>query len=219
MKGKHLSSVLILIAALGVAVFVVQDHRSDSSANDPLDTYLEKEGIERVNEGEEPNLDAIHQYEETDEVGVRPGTMLKDLVLPVWKDESEMSISDFQGDFLILNMWATWCPPCRDEMPDLVQFHEDYQEEGVQVAGINMTTQERSEEEIGRFIEEFDIPFPTMMDPDGEVAVNYQVIAMPTTFILDPDGRVVVRRQGYINYEMLEEYVEEAKKRYEEAGE
>ncbi|RNA69049.1 TlpA disulfide reductase family protein [Alteribacter keqinensis] len=213
MKGKHLSSVLILTAAMLVAAYVVYDHRSDTQGNDPLDEYLENEGIDVADEGEVPD------YEEVDETGVRPGMLLKDISLPVWDEEEKMSISDFRGDYVVLNIWATWCPPCREEMPELIKFQEDYGDDGVQVVGINNTTQEPNEETVGRFIDEFNISFPTLMARNNEVTLDYQVIAMPLTYILDPDGRIIIRHTGYLDYGVLEEFLGEAKEKYEEKGE
>ncbi|WP_051314685.1 TlpA disulfide reductase family protein [Alteribacter aurantiacus] len=217
MKKKHLSSMLILTAAMLVAAYVVYEHRSDRAGYDPLDEYLETEGIDVIERGEVSDLDS-NEFERVNETGVKPGMLLKDVSLPTWEDdEREISVADFRGEYVVLNIWASWCRYCRKEMPDFVQFQEDYGDEGVQVVGINRTFQEGSEENVDRFIEEFNINFPTLMEYSDQLSLDYQVIALPLTYILDPDGRIITRTQGYMDYDMLEEFLEEAKYLYEES--
>ena len=204
MRIKQLLTLIILVAALGIGGYVIYDGSGLSANEQQLQDYLESGGIEERTE-ESKNTKAP-----------QPGMLATDFTLSVFGEEESRSLSDFQGDYVILNMWASWCAPCRDEMPYFIQFHEDFKNKGVQVVGVNMTTTERSSESISQFVEDFQIPFPTLMDEEGEVYTSYQVLGIPLTYVLDPDGKVVIRRQGFVNYEILEGYLEEAMEGYEQ---
>lgn len=202
MRGSRLTSIVILLAAIGIAAYSFIALQSETKGN-PLNQFS--------NDGQQ--IDRIASNA-TDPRGIQEGDLAINFTLPVFSEEKTKSLSDFQGSFVVLNMWASWCPPCREEMPYLIQFYEDYKDDNVQVVGLNMTTQERNGEVIAQFIEEFQIPFLTMMDERGEVGMGYQIMAIPMTFILDPDGRIIKRHQGYINYDMLERFINEAQAQY-----
>jgi len=99
----------------------------------------------------------------------------------------EISFRDFQGQAIILNFWATWCPPCKAEMPDLQKVYLQFQGRGLVVIGINRTDQENYSE-VPDFIQANEITFPVLLDPTGEIAKKYNVSALPTTFFIQPDG-------------------------------
>nr|WP_246238263.1 TlpA disulfide reductase family protein [Alkalicoccus luteus] len=131
-------------------------------------------------------------------------------------EEDELSLSDFEGDYVILNIWATWCPPCREEMPDFAAFYEDYQDEGVHVLGLNRTATEPGIDAVRQFADDFSLPFPVVIDEEDVVEDRYNVYVMPTTYIITPDGRVAMNRPGYISYDVLEEQYLTIREQYEE---
>ena len=96
----------------------------------------------------------------------------------------ETSLSDFSGKPVMLNFWATWCPPCREEMPYLQQIHEQRSADVV-VLTVNMAENPGDVEE---FIREFGLSFPVLLDSNGDVAQQYGVRAIPTTFFIDKSG-------------------------------
>ncbi len=100
---------------------------------------------------------------------------------------TDSSIQDFRGSIVILNLWASWCPPCRAEMPALRSIHETYQNEGVVVVGVNMTYQDNVSAATS-FIEEYGITFPILLDRTGLVGNLYHMRALPTTFLVDRQG-------------------------------
>lgn len=145
---------------------------------------------------------------ETVEIGTEEGMIAEDFTTPLWGAEKEVgSLSDFDGDIIVLNFWASWCPPCRDEMPDLMQFYEDYKEQGVTVAGVNMHIYERRKTDGVEFLEELAVTFPNFLDKEGVAAKTYKPIYFPTTYILDRDRVIRVVIPGEINYEIIEELV------------
>lgn len=102
-------------------------------------------------------------------------------------------LADYLGKPIILNFWATWCPPCREEMPSMQRAHEALSKEGIAVIGINVGD---DAEAIGNFLDEVQVDFPLPMDPDYKVAQSYPLKGLPTTYVIDPKGRLVYAALG-----------------------
>jgi len=120
-------------------------------------------------------------------------------------DGNEISLSDFNGKVLILNFWATWCPPCREEIPDFVEVYNEYESKDVQFIGV-------SNEDISTlrsFVEDYNINYPILID-NANVASKWGINAIPTTFMLDRDGKVIFKNIGMMTREQLENNIEDA---------
>jgi peroxiredoxin len=102
-------------------------------------------------------------------------------------------LSDLRGKSLIVNFWATWCPPCRAEMPSMQRAWEQLRDEDVVVIGINVGEDKAA---IEAFTEQVPVDFPLPMDIDSEVVQRWPVRGLPTTFVVDPEGRLVYIAQG-----------------------
>lgn len=116
-------------------------------------------------------------------------------------DGNQISLGDFAGRPVVINFWATWCPPCQDEMPLLV---EAYEREGGQVVFLAISIDE-PERAVRRFAEKNDISFVILLDEGGKVASEYQVKSIPITFFVNRDGQVVMRYAGQIPTHRLED--------------
>jgi peroxiredoxin len=103
----------------------------------------------------------------------------------------EMTLSEQQGKVVIINLWASWCPPCRAEMPALQEVYLENQERGLEVMAVNTTFQDQ-ESAAASFVQEFDLTFPILMDRSGDVSRQYLLRAMPSTFFVDREG--VIRK-------------------------
>ncbi|GAA1146076.1 TlpA family protein disulfide reductase [Nesterenkonia lutea] len=114
-------------------------------------------------------------------------------------------ISDHAGDVIVVNTWASWCAPCRDEMPVLAAAQESLQDEGFQVMGINVRDRPES---AARLVEETGVPFPSIVDPDGTLAVEWGVLGMPQTFVVDRQGHIVDHVFGAVDQAWVESTVE-----------
>lgn len=109
------------------------------------------------------------------------------------EDGTSYRLSDYRGKVIVLNFWATWCPPCRYEMPSLERAWRKVKNEGVMIMAINMG---ESEETIWEFTGVYSVSFPIPLDRDGAVIKNYPVVGLPTTYVIDPKGIVTHRAVG-----------------------
>jgi peroxiredoxin len=102
-------------------------------------------------------------------------------------DGQTVQLSDYKGKKIILNFWATWCPPCKDEMPDMELFYKE-NGKGVEILAVNLRDRERSNDAIENFIKDIGITFPILLDEKGEVTKAYKVLTIPTSFFIDTKG-------------------------------
>jgi len=104
------------------------------------------------------------------------------------EDSTSMAtLSDYRGQVVMINFWATWCPPCREEMPAIQAVFEDYKEQGFIVLAVNTTFQD-NELEVNDFVLEYNLTFPILLDRSGEVSRQYQLRGLPSTYFIDRKG-------------------------------
>lgn len=121
-------------------------------------------------------------------------------------DGGAFKLSDYRGKIVLINFWASWCPPCRDEAPDLQALHVDYQADGFTLLGVNML--ESSKKKALDFIAEFGITYPNGEDL-GQIVTNlYRVEGPPESFLIDRQGKVRRFYIGSINYESVSSAIE-----------
>ncbi len=127
-------------------------------------------------------------------------------------DGTKHSLSDMRGKPVILNFWASWCPPCKMEMPEFEKMYQKYGDE-VLFLMVNMTDGERETKENAlAFIKEQGYTFPIYFDLDFDVAYTYGVRSLPMTFFIDPDGNVVRGYSGMINESVIQDMIKMIKK-------
>lgn len=97
------------------------------------------------------------------------------------------TLSDFRGQAVLINFWASWCPPCRAEMPDMQKVFDSYHDQGFTILSINSTTQD-TEANVIQFVQSYNLNFPVLFDNAGYATQAYQITALPTSFFLDREG-------------------------------
>lgn len=114
------------------------------------------------------------------------GFLAPDFELQTTEGES-IKLSDLRGQAVLVNLWATWCPPCRAEMPAIEKIHNEYKDQGLVVLGVNMTYQD-SPSDIQPFISEYGLTFPILLDETNSVGSAYQLRSLPSSFFIDREG-------------------------------
>jgi peroxiredoxin len=117
-------------------------------------------------------------------------------------DGQEVSLSDYKGKWVIVNFWATWCPPCVSEMPYL----QTLSDRGINVLGINLTD---TADDVKKFTAEYGIEFPILMEPDINTVLDYQARQLPRTVVVAPDGSIALRISGPVDSLQLDPWLEQ----------
>lgn len=106
----------------------------------------------------------------------------------------DVSLEDFRGQYVLLNFWATWCPPCVKEMPALEEVHNKFSGKGLKVVAIN---DYESPKKAINYVKDGGYTFLVLTDPPGKTSEAYKAMVLPMTFIIDPEGRAIARAVGY----------------------
>jgi len=119
---------------------------------------------------------------------------------------AEQRLSDYRGKWIIVNYWASWCPPCLEEIPELVQFHNEHKDRDAVVWGINR--EDISRANLKTFVEKQNISYPLFqVSPDSDSALG-PVVTIPTTYLVSPKGEVVARHVGFVTINKLEKFIQ-----------
>ena len=108
------------------------------------------------------------------------------------------SLSDYRGKVVLLNFWATWCAPCREEMPAMQSLWERLQDDGFVILAVSGDKGGR--QKVAKFVEDMGLDFPILLDPAGEVSAIYDVPGLPTSYLIGRDGRLSGRVIGMIDW-------------------
>lgn len=139
------------------------------------------------------------------ETAPRAGFLAPDFELPTL-DGGSVQLSALRGQPVLINFWASWCGPCRSEMPHIQAAYENHIQRGLVVLGID---QMESSDSVSRFVEEFGLTFPIPMDSDGTVSAVYRARGLPTSFFVDPDGVIRATFTGPMSSGFIESQLEE----------
>lgn len=181
---KKVILLLIVGGMLGWAMyeFVISSNKGDT---------LKTSEYENGNIGEKPI--------ESNDVGIRQGQLAPDFELKTLDGET-VKLSDYRGKRVMLNFWATWCPPCRAEMPDMQKFQKD---KDVQVLAVNLSETESHPDNVQRFVDELNLSLTIPLDDESAISNEYQVMAYPTTYMIDSNGRIQFITMGAVNYDFM----------------
>lgn len=114
-----------------------------------------------------------------------------------------ISLSDFHGKKVLLNFWASWCPPCRAEMPYMERIYQEYKKDDIAIVAVNMLTTEKSIDDVHQFIEDFELSFPIPVDEEGELGETFEIMSYPTSYFIDSDGVIRSKMIGTMDEEYM----------------
>lgn len=135
--------------------------------------------------------------------GILPGQSAPNFTLTTLQGE-QVKLSDYAGQVVMVNMWATWCPPCKAELPTIDAYYQEHSADGFVVLAINS---QEAQSTVNTFISSTGFTFPVLLDSQGDVMGQYNVRALPTSFIIDRDGKVSYIHTGEINRQQLDQVV------------
>lgn len=192
----------------------VNETKEEDAKNDPKDQKIESKEIEKESETESES--PVETEENTEEKKEDEPLPAIDFTLTDQFGTTH-TLSDYKGKTIFLNFWATWCPPCRAEMPDIQKVYETYDTEGddgLIVLGIAAPNygNEKDEQGIKDFLKENGYTYPVLMDTDAELFSAYGIYSYPTTFMIDRDGIVFGYASGQLSEDTMKSIIEQTMK-------
>ncbi|OGQ83506.1 MAG: hypothetical protein A3F90_03175 [Deltaproteobacteria bacterium RIFCSPLOWO2_12_FULL_60_19] len=154
-----------------------------------------------------PNLEAMKDSSPTPEFALpllsegraAPKSSLWQRVRRWWKPasvdgaEKKVALTDFRGKLVMLNFWASWCVPCREEMPQMERLYQEYKARGFVIVAVNVKD---SRDDALAFVRELKFTYPALFDPEGEIGLLYGAWGLPTTYLIGPKGEGLARMWG-----------------------
>jgi peroxiredoxin len=133
------------------------------------------------------------------------GTAAPEFALPAI-DGRTVRLSDFKGKVVIVDFWATWCPPCRAEVPDFVRLQAKYRGQGLAVVGLSLD--QGGAKDVRPFADEYNVNYAMLLASDEIARLYGGVVGIPTTFVLDRNGRIVKKFIGKTDYKVFEDTIQ-----------
>ena len=109
------------------------------------------------------------------------------------------SLDDYKDKVVLLNVWATWCEPCKEEMPAMERIHQDLGAAGLEVVAVSVDME--GTDEIAEFVEEYQLTFDVLQDRTQEISSTYQIFALPQSYVIDRRGMIVYREFGAVEWD------------------
>ncbi|KGX92206.1 thiol-disulfide oxidoreductase [Pontibacillus halophilus JSM 076056 = DSM 19796] len=149
----------------------------------------------------------VLNYQRKNSELVDEGTTAPNFELAGLNTEQEtIKLSDYEGQGVMLNFWATYCPPCKEEMPYMEEVYPEYKEKGVEILAVSV---DRSELIVNQFMDKYDLSFPILHDKSEQVLTTYGIQPLPTTLFISPDGTVQRKVMGGLDIDRIKMYLDE----------
>lgn len=191
-SSKMLIGITIACVALvGVSIYTIKNY-NNAKSNPPVEDAKGSNTTEN-NVTKEPNVIKTKA----------PDFKLKDL------DGKELSLSDLKGKKIFLNFWATWCPPCKNEMPEIQKLYEETKDTDLVIVAVEIG---EPLSEVKSFIDENKYTFKVLSDSDQSVASKYEISSIPTSYFIDEDGNIISKFIGAMNIDKMKSYIKDLDK-------
>lgn len=194
--NKKILSIAIIVLAIAIVFVNLWKPSQTQGIKDNPDSNTEqiKSGNENI-----PGADLSE---------VQEGKPAPDFELATLNGDS-IKLSDYRGKKVILNLWATWCPPCKAEMPHMQNFYEKNKNKGIEIVAVNLTSMDKGKTEIQNFVDEYGLTFEIPLDQDGTIGMQYQAFSIPTSYIIDSNGVITKKIVGPMDESMMQSLTNE----------
>ncbi|WML47139.1 redoxin domain-containing protein [Neobacillus sp. PS3-34] len=135
------------------------------------------------------------------------GTPAPDFELSTLSGE-KIKLSELRGEKVILNFWATWCPPCKAEMPHMENYYVANKDKGVTILSVNLTSMDKGTDVIRSFIHDYKLTFPVVLDDTGMIGTKYQAFTIPTSYIIDTKGIIQQKIVGPMDEDTMKSFMD-----------
>ncbi|WP_003539936.1 TlpA disulfide reductase family protein [Desulfotomaculum nigrificans] len=186
-KNKIMAVVLLLALVLGGAYYL----KTGNAAK--------QENQVANQDTKETKTETVETTEATPAPVMAPDFTLEDI------NGKQVRLSDLRGKKVLINFWTTWCKYCRVEMPELQKFYEQTKDKNWQILAVNITRSERSISDVKDYLKTNNFTFPVLLDKTGQVADQYGINSIPTSFILNEKGEVIQTKMGPFSQQELTE--------------
>ncbi|MFC4324197.1 redoxin domain-containing protein [Litchfieldia salsa] len=181
-----LKKLIVVIGLIGLTIWGIYNHNESS---DTVQSHSQDVPVSK-----------------TIKIGLQEGDLAPDFELETL-DGQLVKLSELKGKKIILNFWATWCPPCKAEMPHMQSFYEDQDHGSVEILAVNLTNSEQRKDAVNKFVEQYQLTFPILLDQSGEIGDTYRAYTIPTSYYIDSSGIIVKKIIGPMDKEMMNEMI------------
>ena len=203
----------VLMILIGVMMFTGKMNAFTGYISEPSNESVIDSGTTEEDANEEnSDIDEVENSGNSEESPIEDLVMAPNMVLT---DQygNEHHLSDYKGKVVFLNFWATWCPPCRGEMPEIQELYEKYNTEDSEVVVLGIAApgygNEKNKEEVTEFMEENGYTYPVLMDEGGRYFRQLGIMSYPTTYMITKEGKFLGYVNGAISYDIMEDIIKQ----------
>lgn len=190
---KALIALILALTLIGFSVYTLnKSNAPGSKANSSVETTYDTNS--NTNDDSNKPVEVSPNNIKTKAIDFK----LKDL------NGNELSLSDLKGKKVFLNFWATWCPPCKAEMPEIEKLYQETKDSDLVIVAVEIG---EPLDTVKSFIDSNKYNFKVLIDPDQSVATKYNITSIPTSYFIDADGNIISKHVGGMNIDQMKAYI------------